>query len=358
MMLITLVVYIYRHEIKVLLYVKFELHPFDRRTPEEHEKIDLTILHTHGSLEFAMNLGERLEEKSFTIKLAVRDFIAGYSILDNIKNFIYQSKHVLLIISEDMLIDSSIVNWTWSECQYKFNVRSNFLIATSTCSNSVYNVLNTEFKKYLKLHQALKVTSVLFFDKIVYTLSSFSNDSAENEYVLYEVNRSLSYEDIEIKTAQRNDIFVIFSDNERGFCRNELIPYLERKKYRVVSMDDINPGSNIMISIQEFVNDSIQTILVASICQSLELDIAFPIVKMETLKRAYNYLIVVFQGASEHTDNSEKTNEYIDFENYMDSHVYIKLQNELQPMKELNAIDNENTENVQSNARYEAFYTV
>ncbi|XP_071124189.1 uncharacterized protein [Mytilus edulis] len=303
-----------------------------------------------------MNLCERLEEKSFSIKLAVRDFIAGYSILDSIKTFIYQSKHILLIISEDMLIDSSIVNWTWSEYQFRFNARSNFLIATSTCSHSVYNVFDTDFKKYLKLHQALKATSALFFDKIVYTLSSYSNEFPKNGYVIYEVNRSLSYEDIEIKTAQRNDIFVILSDNERGFCRNEIIPYLEKRKYRVVSMDDINPGSNVMISIQEFVNDSIQTILVASSCQSVELDIAFPIVKMETLKRAYNYLIVIFKGASGYTDNSEKTNEYIDFENYMDTHVYIRLQDEMQTMEDLNAIDNENTVDVHSNARYGNFW--
>ncbi|CAC5406570.1 unnamed protein product [Mytilus coruscus] len=125
-------------------------------------------------------------------------------------------------------------------------------------------------------------------------------------------------------------------------------------------MDDINPGSNVimvMISIQEFVNDSIQTILVSSGCQSMELDKAFSIAKMETLKRAYNYLIVVhvFKGDSGHTDNEEKTNEYIDFENYMDSHVYIKLQDEIQPIEEQNAVDNENTD-VQSNTRYEAFW--
>ncbi|VDI73797.1 Hypothetical predicted protein, partial [Mytilus galloprovincialis] len=110
-------------------------------------------------------------------------------------------------------------------------------------------------------------------------------------------------------------------------------------------MDDINPGSNVMICIQEFVNDSIQTILVASSCQSVELDIAFPIVEMETLKRAYNYLIVIFKGASG----------YIDFENYMDTHVYIKLQDETQTLEELNAIDNENTVDVPSNARYGNF---
>ena len=88
------IVYIYRLECKVLIYVYFGFHPFDRNNDKENETFDCVIVHAKGTTDWVMkNLVQRLEseENRFIVCDMDRDFVIGFSVQENLTHMVQQS---------------------------------------------------------------------------------------------------------------------------------------------------------------------------------------------------------------------------------------------------------------------------
>ncbi|XP_052081850.1 protein toll-like [Mytilus californianus] len=318
-----------RVEIKVLLYVTFELHPFDRRKCDKREIIDLAIIHAKDSSEFVEEkLVLPLKRLQFVIFCVAHDFIAGYSLQENVSSIVLRSKHVLLILSDDMMSNTVLMDYTWAECQNKIKVnRANFLLVTSVTQKNVVTSLNKDVQKYLKLHNHLNCRSGLFLSKIKYTLRSYSKNNlgVSHDNLMIDIShRQIFPFEREIQITKNNDydLFFCYSSDERDYCQNNLIPRLERESYRICTPDShFHPGACILTNIGLAVESSSHTIFVTSSFETLDDLQLFVFQKAieKTRLQKYNHLIVIFLR--------DKTREIEDrdIKDYLNSYVYLDV---------------------------------
>ncbi|XP_052083400.1 toll-like receptor 6 [Mytilus californianus] len=331
--IIVIMIIYFREEIRVLLYVTFELHPFDRRKCDKREVIDLAIIYTKDSEEF-------VEEKSvlplkrlqFVIFSVAHDFIAGYSLQENVSSAVFQSKHVLLILSDDMMSNTVLMDYTWAECQNKIKVnRANFLLVTNVTKMTVFPVLNKDIQKHIRLHKHLNCTGALFFSKIKYILRSYSKNNIGTRpgkqmidispTKLFPFNREL-----QITIDNEYDLFFCYSSDERDYCQNNLIPRLERESYRICTPDShFHSGACILTNIGLVVESSSHTVFVTSSFNSfddLQLFVFQRAIEKTRLQK-YNHLIVVFMQI-----NGSETEDR-DVKDYLNSYAYLDVRDRL-----------------------------
>ncbi|XP_076087169.1 uncharacterized protein LOC143057692 isoform X2 [Mytilus galloprovincialis] len=334
----------FRVEIKVLIYVTFELHPFDRQKCDKREIIDLTIIHAKDSSEFVEEkLVFPLKQMQFVVFSVANDFVAGYSLQENVSSAVLQSKHVLLILSDEMFANTVLMDYTWAECQNKIKVnRANFLLVTSVTENNVVTALNKDVQKYIKLHKHLKYRNALFLSKIKYTLRSYSKNNlgASQDNLMVNMNTNIVFpfeRELKITKGHEYDLFFCYSCDERDYCQNNLIPRLERESYRICTPDShFHPGACILTNIGLAVESSSHTIFVTSSLETLD-DLqlfAFQRAIEKTRLSKYNHLIVIFLQ-----DKTSKIDDR-DIKDYLNSYVYLdvtdrnfmaKLKNALMP---------------------------
>ena len=111
-------VYVFRLEAKVLLYIYFGIHPFDKDERECNEEIDVVIVHSPLVTGWVMqNVVEFLEAQGqrYVICEMMRDFVAGFSYQENIACMVKHSKRMLLVLSKDMVADDDLLKVAWNE---------------------------------------------------------------------------------------------------------------------------------------------------------------------------------------------------------------------------------------------------
>ncbi|XP_052081849.1 protein toll-like [Mytilus californianus] len=315
----------YRFEIKVLLYVSFEWHPFDRGKLDRNEIVDLTIIHAIDTTEFVdEQLVLPLQQLGFVICSQANDFIAGYSVHENISSAVFYSKHVLLILSENMISDSVLLDFTLAECQDKMKVnRANFLLVTNIARTCRVAKLNKELQKYIKLHQHLRCQESLFLSKIRYILTSYKTSANQDMMADLNHRRLLPIDETLHYTKNHEyDLFFCYSSDERDFCQNNLIPRLEKESYRICTPDShFHPGVCILTNIGLAVESSSHTIFVTSNHDSFdELQLfVFQRAIEKTRFQKYNHLIVILiQGNT----NQPREKDMIE---YFHSFVYLEV---------------------------------
>ncbi|VDI59484.1 Hypothetical predicted protein [Mytilus galloprovincialis] len=338
---ITFLLVYYRLEIKVLLYVNFEWHPFDRGKLDQNEIVDLTIIHAVDTTEFVdEQLVLPLQQLGFVICSQANDFIAGYSVHENISSAVFYSKHVLLILSETMISDSILLDLTLAECQEKMKVnRANFLLVTNIAPTSRVAKLNKDLQKYIQLHQHLNCKGSLFLSKIRYILTSYQTSGSKAMMADLNHRRLLPIKDtLQYTKDHEYDLFFCYSSDERDYCQNNLIPQLERESYRICTPDShFHPGDYLLTNIGLAVESSSHTIFVTSNHDSfdeLQLFVFQKAIEKTRLKK-YNHLIVILIQGKTCPPGEKDINEYFHSFVYLDTtdkHFFSRLKTSiLQP---------------------------
>ncbi|CAC5395914.1 unnamed protein product [Mytilus coruscus] len=331
--IIVIMIIYFREEIKVLLYVTFELHPFDRQKCDKREIIDLAIIHTKDSEEFVEEkLVLPLKRLQFVIFSVAHDFIAGYSLQENVSSAVFQSKHVLLILSDDMMSNTVLMDYTWAECQHKIKVnRANFLLVTNVTKMTEFPALNKDIQKHLRLHKHLNCTSALFLSKIIYILRSYSKNNIGTSqgnlrFDISPIKLVPFNRELQITKDNEYDLFFCYSSDERNYCQNNLIPRLERESYRICTPDShFHPGACMLTNIGLVVESSSHTIFVTSRFNSfddLQLFVFQKAIEKTRLQK-YNHLIVVCMQIN------ESETEDRDVKDYLNSYAYLDVRDRL-----------------------------
>ncbi|XP_013380771.1 LOW QUALITY PROTEIN: protein toll-like [Lingula anatina] len=189
---VNLIVYRFSIEIKVLVYNKFNWHPFDRVDDDGPEKIfDAFVSYSSQDYKWVVhNLRHTMENHVPPYRLCVhdRDFIVGETIFDNIMNSVQQSKRMIMVLSQNY-VDSEWCMMEFRTAHQKvLKERSKYLIII-LFDDVNKDQLDEELLAYLNTSTYLEVSSKWFWKKLFYAMPDLSKRrSLVSEHSGYELN--------------------------------------------------------------------------------------------------------------------------------------------------------------------------
>ena len=166
-------IYRFRKELKLIMYTRFNWHPFDRSDDSDPSKIyDAFVSFNIRDKQWVKEtLQAQLENNSPAYKLCIhyRDFIPGATIADNILENVKKSRRMIMVLS------NNFIQSEW--CMLEFRAahrrvlkgRANYLIIVLFDDVDVEN-LDEELKLYLKTNTYLNVNSKWFWRQLKYAL--------------------------------------------------------------------------------------------------------------------------------------------------------------------------------------------
>lgn len=166
-------IYRFRKELKLVLYTRFDWHPFDRVDDSDPSKVyDAFVSFNMRDKQWVIEtLQNKLENHHPSYKLCIhyRDFIPGAPIADTILESVKKSRRMIMVLSRNFIQSE------W--CMLEFRAahrkvlkgRTNYLIIVLFDDVNV-DTLDDELKLYLKTNTYLSVQSKWFWQQLKYAL--------------------------------------------------------------------------------------------------------------------------------------------------------------------------------------------
>ena len=245
---IIVLLYLFRLECKVLLYIYFGLHPFDRKDETMNEVIDCLVVHCHADTDWVMgNIVRHLESPAhrFVVFDNDRDFLLGYSIHENLTNMVRHSKRIIICLSADWNPSNVGFKLVWNSAVKKIKeTRSNYgIVICKGMSKST--IKDKSLRKYIKWERFINSTERLFIPKIVYAMPSKSRIKRRNcddrditypdvhQNIYPTVFEKLTEESSTERQAGEYDVFISNSYDNDEYVICTLLPILEDRGYKL-----------------------------------------------------------------------------------------------------------------------------
>ena len=168
-----ILLYKYHGELKVFMFTRFNLHPFDRIDDSDPNKIyDAFISYSGDDYQWVVNtLQRRLENHNPPYKLCLhhRDFQVGALIQENIFKSVDHSKRMLMVLSP------SFAKSGWCLLEFRFahqkvlQDRTNYLIIILFDDVDMAD-LDEEIKLYMRTNTYVRVSDERFWQKLFYAM--------------------------------------------------------------------------------------------------------------------------------------------------------------------------------------------
>ena len=168
-----ILLYKYHGELKVFMFTRFNLHPFDRIDDSHPNKIyDAFISYSGDDYQWVVNtLQRRLENHYPPYKLCLhhRDFQVGALIQENIFKSVDHSKRMLMVLSP------SFAKSGWCLLEFRFahqkvlEDRTNYLIIILFDDVDMAD-LDEEIKLYMRTNTFVRVSDERFWQKLFYAM--------------------------------------------------------------------------------------------------------------------------------------------------------------------------------------------
>ena len=168
-----ILLYKYQGELKVFIFTRFNLHPFDRIDDSDPKKIyDAFISYSGEDYQWVVNtLQRRLENHNPPYKLCLhhRDFQVGALIQENIFKSVDHSKRMLMVLSP------SFAKSGWCLLEFRFahqkvlQDRTNYLIIILFDDVDMAD-LDEEIKLYMRTNTYVRVSDEWFWQKLFYAM--------------------------------------------------------------------------------------------------------------------------------------------------------------------------------------------
>ena len=172
-----ILLYKYQGEVKIFMFTRFNLHPFDRIDDSDSNKIyDAFISYSGDDYQWVVNtLQRRLENHNPPYKLCLhhRDFQVGALIQENIFKSVDHSKRMLMVLSP------SFVRSGWCLLEFRFahqkvsEDRTNYLIIILFDDVDMAD-LDEEIKLYMRTNTYVRVSDERFWQKLFYAMPQCS----------------------------------------------------------------------------------------------------------------------------------------------------------------------------------------
>lgn len=180
-LIILILIYVYRHEMQVMIYSRTGVRFFYRTPDWDHlKKYDAFIAYSSEDTEFvALHLVPGLEQIERPYKLCIheRDFLAGPAITENIIAAIEQSRRNIVVLTENFA-DS---RW----CNYEFKTAHQWMLMNEDSRviliimDKVPRNIDPDIKLYLKTHTYLRWGEKLFWQKLYFAMPDKTVDNTQ-----------------------------------------------------------------------------------------------------------------------------------------------------------------------------------
>ena len=321
LIILILLICVYRFEIKVLMYIYCGIHPFDKIRRCEKELVDFTVVYAINNEGFVKSgVIAPLQRRGYVLLDIHQHFLAGYSFQENIAAAVQISKHVLLIISENMINNSKLLNIVCGECQDKIKTfRANFVILV--CHDlKCLKIQNKEIMRYINSNRCLHTGSALFVDKLSYFQPRINSSVALNLETFHSVLNDSRY--VENNSLNKYDIFLSHASDDSQSILN-LLSNLENEGYKLCFPErDFVPGCPISQCIVEAIDQSTHTVLLTRDFAEEE-RFVYRMANDKSLRCKYNHLIVIFLDNNNKTDVMDK-----DIEKYISCYITLQMSNQ------------------------------
>ena len=368
LLLILFFIYAYRHTLKVLMYIYFGIHPFDRDNDDPQEHIDCVIVHSDSTTDWIMDyIVTTLEatKYSFVVCDMSRDFIAGVSIQENLTCAVQQSKRIMFCVSADWNPSQDTFNLAWQTAVNKIKRnKANFGIVVGIGVDNK-EFAGTRIPRFINSTRIINSSKPLFIEKVTYSmpvkkkLMRMAEVHAMAMHHLHSassaipsINMSLieTEDDVElddeiqatvshVNSSAGNEIkayhaFISYPDGEFSYAIHVIRLLLETEGFQLCIPDrDFMPGASIQECIINAVDKSERTILTLG---NNHIDgwmlFTFRVAFERTLREKTNHLIVILIDDVD-TDSLDE-----EIRHYLKTYVSISRTDKLFEQKLFNAL--------------------
>lgn len=316
-------VYAYRLECKVLMYVYLGVHPFDRDADSLEESLDCVIVHSGATTDWVMNNIVNILESNdyrFVVCDMARDFVVGFSMQENLTCMVRHSKRIIFCMSSDWEQSNESFKLAWNIAQEKIKeTRSNYgIIVNHGLERN--KVTDKELLRLMKRGRFIDSSKRLFVEKVIYSMPRKEHreqyrDREEQE--MYSQRITTNTRHIPISFIETEDdilsevepsspgihmhrchAYISYSDDDTDYVVHNLTPLLESKGYVLCIPDrDFIPGAPKEENILAAINASKRTLFILSrshIFDEWSL-FAFRNACEKSLREKTNHLIVIIR---------------------------------------------------------------
>lgn len=326
------VFYAYRLECKVLLFVYFGLHPFDKDLEDKNENLDCVIVHSGQETDWVMDqIVAILEDENyhFVVCDMARDFVIGFSFQENLTRTVRHSKRMMFCLSQDWNTSSESFNIAWRIAQEKIKeTKSHYGIIVSHELN-LQEIKDQELKRFIKRGRFVSSKDKLFKNKVLYYMPQIavSKNNSKQEMVDRNVHFRKkseyvsrcfinSYCDDNVSRADGDEnladdvfdqgvartpnchAFIAYHEEDLQYVLQDLVPLLEEKGFTYCIADrDFVLGASIEENILNAIATCHRTIFIlspANVQDEWSL-FTFRTAYEKALREKSNYLLVIIK---------------------------------------------------------------
>lgn len=342
------VFYAYRLECKVLLFVYFGVHPFDKDTNNQHENLDCVVVHSGYETDWVMEqIVSLLENENyhFVVCDMARDFVVGFSFQENLTRTVRHSKRMIFCLSQTWNTTSESFNTAWRIAQEKIKeTRSHYGIIVSH-NVKLQDIKDKDLRRFIKRGRFVDSSDKLFTSKVIYYMPEIvSLQNAEKEklgktilmrkhsdYISRCFINSYCDDDdannLEINSSTEDDVFehvsyrkqkshafISYHESDIQYVLKELIPVLEEKGFNYCIADrDFVPGASIEENILNAIGSCHRTIFIltpAHVQDEWSL-FTFRTAYEKALREKSNYLLVIIKEDLNDMNVDEEIRHYL-----------------------------------------------
>ena len=176
-----ILIYVYRGEIKIILYVHCNWHPFDAAENADILDMQYDTFISYLGLDYkwvCFNLLPKLENHNPPYRVCVhdRDFMPGAYIEDNIMEAVQSSRRMIMVLSQNYLkSDGCMLEFRVTHNKV-LNDRTNYLILVPYDDVNI-SELDEDMKLYIRTNTYLAKFNKSFYDKLLYSMPKKASNS-------------------------------------------------------------------------------------------------------------------------------------------------------------------------------------
>lgn len=228
-LILSLLSYVYRFNIKVILFIYFNIHPFDNNQQEECCLYDAVLIYAMENKEPVQLIADHLKRNGCKLGDLYKDSIAGFTWLENVERFIYNSRRVIFYI-QDMSENNKVMQAAWNIAYNKF-VMSAFdcIILITDKKTKTQKNLDDSLRLFMRSNSCIDKHNRLLLEKISY-LMPFQ----KSEKKLRKKSENLTEH---CTNTSNKNIIVSYPDDFHHDVKEKLHLLLSQHNFRVKDFD-------------------------------------------------------------------------------------------------------------------------
>lgn len=254
LVVICLMIYFQRFNLKVLLFIHFNLHPFDKHSDRTRlYTYDAVVIYATRDRVLKVNIVNHLLAKGYRIADFYENSLIGYTYIENIEKLISCSNKVILIVSE---VSDKLIQSAWSIAYDRAlleSLKSIILIADESLKKQ--ELFDASARQFLKSNNFIDRKAKLLKEKVEYLMPNVRE--VENNGIEMEPHEQGHQAENDEDGDTMYKVLISYPDQHHLYVRNEIIPILSANKMMGKILDmEFTPGADIRDELPRILDNS------------------------------------------------------------------------------------------------------